>query len=419
MATQHFNILAWALACALIAAGGAARASQDSGPPVTVQQTEEGAVWATAAGMTLYTSARDRSTPGKSTCNSDRPKTAMSSASEFLPIPAIDKRRTCLQKLMPIYAAADAVPQGPWSLAAGHDGTRVWAYEGQPLYASTKDRRPGDINGLGHFQKGAAGSLRLAFAPLGFPPGMKLVRLRDGLALAVADGRRLYVRRGAQRVCSGCADSLQPVLAPAMGAQPSGDWSIVNGAAGRQYAFKGEPLYAAPPEMDRSEVGRDWTPAIWRRTAGVPADIATHWTVKGDIYAARTGMSLYVFACDAHGTDGQSCDEPGDAAAFWSALCGMDCLERWRPYLAPPGARPMGDWSVVDVAVPLFTEATGLTLLPSEAPARVQAWAYRGRPLFTYFEDEEPGQLLGHAIKYPLAAGFYAVQTPDQDADIE
>jgi hypothetical protein len=69
--------------------------------------------------------------------------------------------------------------------------------------------------------------------------------------------------------------------------------------------------------------------------------------------------------------------------------------------------------------VPLFKDAKGDTYLPSQAPKTVKAWAWNGRPLFTYFEDEDPGQSLGHRIKYPLSGGFYAIQTPDQDADIE
>ncbi|MDB5425365.1 MAG: hypothetical protein JWQ29_2781 [Phenylobacterium sp.] len=420
MATHPTNIAAWAMACALLAAGGAFAAPPAKGaPPVSVQQTEEGPVWATASGLTLYVRKADNSAPGKSTCNEDRPTTAISSASEVVPIPAASIRRTCLQKWPPLLAGADAQPQGLWSLITRNNGARQWAYDGHPLYLSSKDRRPGDLNGLGHFQRGATGSGRLAFAPVGLPPGMKLVHQEEGLVLATTDGRPFYVRRGVQRVCSGCGEALQPVLAPALGSSSGGDWSIVNATGARQYAFKGEALYVPPAEMDQAEIGRGWTKAIWRPTAGRPSDIGTHWSVKAQIFTTRAGMSLYVFGCDTFASDQNSCDEAGDAAGYWSALCGLDCLKRWHPYLAPANARPVGDWSIMEVAVPIFTDSTANTLLPSEAPSRVKAWAYRGRPLFTYFEDEEPGQVLGHAIKYPLAGGFYVVQVPGQEVDIE
>jgi predicted lipoprotein with Yx(FWY)xxD motif len=412
------KILALALTCGFLAAGGAS-AAPDSGPPVTVRQTEEGPVWATASGMTLYTRKADNSAPGRSTCNEDRPTTNISSASEMLPIPAVDKRKTCTQKWPPLLADADAVSEGLWSIITRNDGRKQWAYEGHPLYTSIKDKRPGDVNGLGFFQRGAQGAGRLAFAPTGLPPGMKLLRLEEGLVLASMDGRPFYERRGAQRVCSGCGELLEPVVAPALGSQVGRDWSVVNIAGAKQYAFKGNALYVPPVEIDRTQIGRDWSLAVWRPTAGVPADIKTRWTVKAEVYTTKAGMTLYVFSCDQSGSDGLACDDPGDAAAYWSAVCGMDCLKRWRPYAAPANARPVGDWSVVDVAVPLFADATGVTLIASEAPSRISAWAYKGRPVFTYFEDEEPGQALGHAIKYPQAAGFYAIQIPGQDVDIE
>ena len=50
-------------------------------------------------------------------------------------------------------------------------------------------------------------------------------------------------------------------------------------------------------------------------------------------------------------------------------LCGdgKECARRWRPYQAPANSDPKGDWTVVDVAYPMFSEASGFTYAP-DAP---------------------------------------------------
>lgn len=422
MGSHGINVFAAMLASvALLAAGGAsaAKAVAKAGPPVSVQMTEDGPVFATLAGMTLYSWAKEDTTPGKAQCGNERHSSTRIVTGEVIPLPAADKRRSCLQKWSPLLADANASPQGPWSLITRDGGARQWAYEGHPLYSSVKDRRPGDVNGLGFGRSGlGGGGWRQAFAPLGFPPGLKLIRRPQGLVLATADDRPLYVRQGAQRACAGCDEPLQPLRAAAV-AEPRGDWSVIDAGSGRrQHAFKGQPLYAASRKTEDADFGSGWAQALYRPTAGRPADISTRFSVIGEVYTTRTGMGLYVFSCTTPGADNLSCDDPGDAAAYWSVLCGLatDCDKRWRLALAPPGARQIGEWSVVDVAVPLYGDPGGTTYLPSEAPATVKAWAYRGRPLHTYVLDEFPGQILGHATQ-PGNSGFDAI--PVEGAEVE
>ena len=413
MRTHRTRTLGWALASAwLLVSGGAlaAEPAKPSPPPVTVQVTEDGPVFATATGMTLYTWSREDTAPGKALCNNGRFREGRDPFSNVIALPNADHRRTCIDKWFPLVAAPGSAPAAPWSLVKRDDGAQQWAYEGHPLYSSIKDRRAGDVNGRGMGRGGFAG-WRPAAAPLDFPPGMKLVRQPAGLVLATADGQPLFVRHGPQRICDGCGAQLQPLRAAAV-AEVRGDWSIMElGNGRRQYAYKGQALYALPPGFEGHEAGAGWAPAIWRRTAGHPDKISTRFTILGDVYSTREGMTLYVFSCGVFTGDGLSCDDPGDAAAYMAQICGTaeQCAQKWRLVPASAGARQIGEWSVADVAVPLYSDPKGNTYLPKEAPRTVKAWAYRGRPVYTFADDQVPGQILGHAMQTAAGSSFEAV----------
>ena len=81
------------------------------------------------AGMTLYTFDKDAG--GKSACNGP-----------------------CAANWPPLMATADAKASGDWSIVVRDDGAKQWAYKGKPLYAWTKDQKPGDKTGDG-FLNGA------------------------------------------------------------------------------------------------------------------------------------------------------------------------------------------------------------------------------------------------------------------------
>ena len=76
--------------------------------------------------MTLYTFDKDAAGSGKSVCNG-----------------------TCASNWPPLIAAADAKPNGDWSVLTRDDGSRQWAYKGKPLYFWAKDQKPGDRSGDG------------------------------------------------------------------------------------------------------------------------------------------------------------------------------------------------------------------------------------------------------------------------------
>lgn len=73
-------------------------------------------------GMTMYTFERDR--PGVSTCY-----------------------RACEKLWPPLLAELDAVDYGEFSILERMDGSRQWAWRGQPLYYWPSDKRAGDVTG--------------------------------------------------------------------------------------------------------------------------------------------------------------------------------------------------------------------------------------------------------------------------------
>jgi predicted lipoprotein with Yx(FWY)xxD motif len=381
--------------------------------------TDDGAIFVTRSGMTLYTYTPDDATPGKSQCSNVPVKGFRDPTAGFgtYPLPRADEHKSCVQKWPPLMAGADAKVDGEWSVIDRPEGGRQWTYHGHPLYTSTKDYKPGDRNGairIGQIGLGGRG-WNFAFAPLNFPPGLKLIRRDEGLILATTNGRPVYTSHGIrfQKACAGCEEQWKPIAAPAV-ASVSGDWSIANGDRLPQYAYKGKALYRAPDGLSDSEIAQlgGWDMVVYRKAAASPPEIEKRFTLLGYVYADKSGKTLYAFTCGTIAGDGVRCDDPGDAAEYWAGLCGdgQECARRWRPYLADAHARPSGEWSIVDVSYPMFTEATGITY-PPQTP-RVKAWAYRGMPVYTYYEDKEPGEIWGNAVRWFGLSGFYAVQVP-------
>ncbi|MER9892993.1 hypothetical protein NKJ40_13015 [Mesorhizobium sp. M0119] len=81
-------------------------------------------IYTDASGMTLY--AYDKDEAGKSNC--------------------YDK---CAANWPPLKADANAKAEGEWTIVDRTDGTRMWAYEGKPLYTFIKDKKAGDVTGEG------------------------------------------------------------------------------------------------------------------------------------------------------------------------------------------------------------------------------------------------------------------------------
>ncbi|MCR6671975.1 hypothetical protein [Devosia ginsengisoli] len=78
------------------------------------------------------------------------------------------------------------------------------------------------------------------------------------------------------------------------------------------------------------------------------------------------GMTLYTFDKDTNG-DGKS-------------VCNDDCAAKWPPLIADAGAAAEGDFTLV-------TRDDGSTM-----------WAYKGWPLYYWYEDAAPGDISGDGV---------------------
>jgi predicted lipoprotein with Yx(FWY)xxD motif len=109
--------IAFALAALLLA--GAAASAMD---PAKTMDTAAGKAWTDDKGLTLYTFDNDGK--DKSNCYDQ-----------------------CAKAWPPFVASADAKPEGKWTIVDRTDGTKMWAYDGKPLYTFVKDKKPGDVAG--------------------------------------------------------------------------------------------------------------------------------------------------------------------------------------------------------------------------------------------------------------------------------
>ena len=107
-----------------IAAGLLAFSTAAVAAPAMTGKTALGDVLVDAKGMTLYTFDKDEA--GTTNC--------------------YDK---CATNWPPLMATADDKAEGDWTIVDRTDGTKMWAYKGQPLYLWVKDTKAGDTTGDG------------------------------------------------------------------------------------------------------------------------------------------------------------------------------------------------------------------------------------------------------------------------------
>ena len=84
----------------------------------------------------------------------------------------------------------------------------------------------------------------------------------------------------------------------------------------------------------------------------------------GNVLVDAAGMTLYTFDRDPLG----------------KSACNAQCAANWPPLVAPAGARPAGDYTIL-----------------ARDDGRRQ-WAYKGKPLYVRSKDEKPGDQSGEAF---------------------
>ncbi|MFS8038837.1 hypothetical protein ACI7BZ_18075 [Xanthobacter sp. AM11] len=106
--------------------------------------------------------------------------------------------------------------------------------------------------------------------------------------------------------------------------------------------------------------------------AADPAKVAE--TSKGKALVDASGMTLYVFAKDKDG----------------ASNCNGPCATNWPPLKAAAGAAAAAPWSIV-------VRADGSS-----------QWAYKGKPLYTWTKDKQPGDVTGDGF----LEGAWAIARP-------
>lgn len=103
----------------LLATAGAAFAG-----PAKTMDSAAGKIWTDNNGMALYTFDKDE--VGKSNCYDD-----------------------CATNWPPLKAEANDKGMDEWTVVERTDGSKMWAYEGHPLYTFINDKKAGEVTGDG------------------------------------------------------------------------------------------------------------------------------------------------------------------------------------------------------------------------------------------------------------------------------
>jgi predicted lipoprotein with Yx(FWY)xxD motif len=361
-------------------------------PPTEVRMTLQGPIY-TVRGMTLY-STPSLDSPGKSACTNVELRTANHPAQRWTyPLPyAPGERRSCIQKWPPLQAAAKAKPTGDWTIVDREDGIRQWAFRGNPVYFSIRDKQPGQVNGSGG---NYLSYFKPLAAPFDAPSGIQLATTEEGLVLADSHGEPLHTINGDR------SQSESAALAPA-GAVKHGHWSIVLRADGtRQWAYQGHTLYsgigdtaALVKTVMNDESTHKQPPIIVYPRPSLPSNMTVRKGPSGPMVTDDRGMTLYYFVCAEENDEHLQCDEQGDTPVYYQANCGgpTRCAEVFKVLPAPKDARENEVWTIheVDPANPLRFLRAGET--------GVRAWFYYDHPVFRYSEDLEPGDFYGMGV---------------------
>ena len=384
-------------------------------PHIRVQATElDGPVFTDASGHTLYVWQQRELRNGyagdpkgsASNCGNTKETTNAGLMSPYpagLLLPELEKRPSCAQLWPPLLARTDAKPVGKWTLIPRKDGATQWAYDGQPVYTSALDRKPGDAFGGSSRIGGFDGPVvrHPVGPPPDVPPGLAVHTVNRGRMLTTAEGTwPVYYSEHDSPDRSNCDDECtktwKPVLAGEF-AHPHGDWSVIKRAPGVfQWAFRKAPLYTYVFERHpHGQTGSDvpgWHNVFTQLAPLPPRSFTVQDTTAGEVLGDPHGKTIYTFGCGDDAADQLSCDHPDTVQLYREAMCGggdpVRCQKNFPYVIAQAGESGSSrSWSVV-----LIDAATGHFAAPG-TPGALRVWAYRDRPVYTYAGDEQPGDI--------------------------
>ncbi len=171
-----------------------------------------------------------------------------------------------------------------------------------------------------------------------------------------------------------CAQVWPPVLAGPKD-QPVGKWTILERESGaKQWAYDGFPLYTSRLDRQRGDTYGGTkraaladSPAV-RIPAGPPANVPPELAVvevaTGRLLTTFEGYSAYSFEQD----------EPE------KSHCDAACTRDWAPIVAPQGAQPRGEWTLI------------------ERSPGIRQWVFRGQPLYRRVADHRFRSLEGSDV---------------------
>jgi predicted lipoprotein with Yx(FWY)xxD motif len=384
-------------------------------PGFRVEATEmEGPVFADAKGRTLYSWPFSRMRVGYSGEQKGKPacydvvlkETAglMSPYPAGVILPDLDTRPSCTQLWPPVLAQADDKPVGKWTIVDRKDGTKQWAYDEQPLYTSVMDQLPGDVYG-GFPRRSDIADRKPVGPPSRVPPGFDVKSTALGRLLTTNKGYSVYAYDRDSATKSNCVDECaqvwRPITAPET-ALAQGDWTLVARAPGvKQWAFRGKPLYTytldpRPSSLEGGDVP-GWSNVYAQKAPPFPQGFTLQDSIAGQVLADARGKTIYRYNCGDDSQDQLSCETPDDTQVYRLAICGAGdaarCQKDWPYVLAEKGVTDISrTWTVMSI-----DPKTGRRAAAGQAGA-LNVWAYRGRPIYTYSGDKEPGDVYGDAV---------------------
>ena len=165
-----------------------------------------------------------------------------------------------------------------------------------------------------------------------------------------------------------------------------------------QWSFRGAPLFTYALDQESwGQQGSDvpgWRNVFTQRAPAFPERFTVQETLAGEVLASPEGRTIYLYYCGEDSADQLACDHPGDTQVYRLAMCGGGdperCAEYW-PYVeASPGEESISrTWRIVTI-----DPRTG-RFAADGAPGSKRVWAYRDRPVYTFGQDERPGDVNG------------------------